>query len=593
MPTIIPIRLFRLVFASCLFAASALAQPGRPPFEAYAQELAAYRPANPDDLTTLLPFVRNTQVYQRAVTLELNAVTPFVLLDAAGTLYDQLAAAKPDPTTTLALDVATTSELFAQIAGKSNLLITLAPRRITVDAPIDLPVDDMTFDFAGATFDTTRFSGDYVLRIEDRRRIRVRNLVLQSVSNNGILISASHDIEVSACRFDDVVGNPIVIVADTSRFDVAGNQFSRAGRSALHVQYGPHDGLIRDNVIRDGQGHSNFHAGILLSDRGTRELRAPEEITPDGYWNFPQRITERLNTPTRILVVGNTIENHLTSGIYSDGACGNCFVNNRIIGNSKEGLCLDNGSTANVVIDNLIQGNGQRFGKSDEQLELDYVLRFGRLPDGTAAAKVAGVSIDNAMHNLVAKNTVEGNYGGGVKMVRTSFDNHIVANRIHDNNRGVSDVFHYFGVELGAATADIPLEELDFTPSCGNRIAANHITGPHYAGVFLAPGAMINSITGNTISDITHHAIETAIGSYNMISDNTTPDEAPPDFNPPACGAGLPSTSLLAFALLFSFNRHRRWSPAGTDSGVAGAAVYETHRKGGFPRSTPHVLPVP
>ena len=90
------------------------------------------------------------------------------------------------------------------------------------------------------------------------------------------------------------------------------------------------------------------------------------------------------------------------------------------------------------------------------------MLGAGRGADGTSMAKLPGISIDNALYNEIFANTVIGNFGGGVKMVRTAFYNVVRKNAIIDNNLGKSAKYHFFGVELGGAPADAPVIDLDF-----------------------------------------------------------------------------------------------------------------------------------
>ena len=87
------------------------------------------------------------------------------------------------------------------------------------------------------------------------------------------------------------------------------------------------------------------------------------------------------------------------------------------------------------------------------------------------------------------------NYGSGIKAVRSAFSNTILCNQIIDNNRGASDTFHFFGIELSTdLNADEAVQGLDFTPCYENIIARNTISGGHYAGVFMGEDAFMNDI---------------------------------------------------------------------------------------------------
>jgi len=222
------------------------------------------------------------------------------------------------------------------------------------------------------------------------------------------------------------------------------------------------------------------------------------------------------------VIAFNRIALNASSGIYADGAIETVMFDNVIEGNSKEGVCLDNGSTANVLAMNVVRLNGKRWGKTDAELRLEFVHEAGRLADGTARAKTPGISIDNAIYNIVYANQLDRNFGGGIKMVRTGLFNTIGLNTITDNNEGASEGFHFFGIELGAATADAPSGELDFARSRGNIVFGNSIRGNHYAGIFFGPGSTDNDAFDNSIFGATHWAIEQVAPQSNAVLNNLT-----------------------------------------------------------------------
>jgi parallel beta-helix repeat protein len=203
--------------------------------------------------------------------------------------------------------------------------------------------------------------------------------------------------------------------------------------------------------------------------------------------------------------------------VYVDGGVANVIVSNVIERNGKEGICLDNGSTSNVVTWNVIQQNGQRWGEPDEVMAQEFIAVWGRLADGTAAAKVPGISIDNALYNLIYSNTLSHNFGGGIKSVRTGYYNLIGLNTIIGNNDGASPGFHFFGIELGAAPLDSASDELDGAPSRGNILFSNVIRGNHYAGIFFADDSDQNDVFDNVIMDAQPWALE----SFKLMPNNS------------------------------------------------------------------------
>jgi parallel beta-helix repeat protein len=226
--------------------------------------------------------------------------------------------------------------------------------------------------------------------------------------------------------------------------------------------------------------------------------------------------------PRDVVLAFNRIAHNGAAGIYADGAIGAVLTGNVIEGNAKEGICLDNGSTASVVAYNLVRLNGKRWGKSDAELQLDFVLGSGRLADGSAVAKTPGISLDNALYNIVYGNHVDRNFGGGIKLVRTAFFNLVGLNVLTDNNEGASERFHFFAIELGAARADAPVSDLDFAPSRGNVVFANTMRGPHYAGIFFGAGSDENDAFDNAIFGATDWALEQPRTQPNRTLNNLT-----------------------------------------------------------------------
>jgi len=315
--------------------------------------------------------------------------------------------------------------------------------------------------------------------------VSLLHMKLKGLTGGGMLVTGSEDVTVWDNEFQGLAAAPLMLHGATRHAVVAHNEIIR-------------------NV-----GGSNWHAGIVVTDRVVDLASNPKSLLhDDNYGVVEQPIVSRLTIPEDNVIAYNHIGSNLASGIYSDGAVRNVYVGNRIERNSKEGLCLDNGSTANVVAFNTVEGNGKRWGRSDNDLKLDFILQLGRLPDGSSPAKVPGISIDNAAYNQIMFNEVDGNFGGGIKMVRTAFYNVIGLNTLSDNNEGQSNKFHFFGIELGAATADVKVVDLDFTPSRGNEIFGNIIRGSHYSGIFFAKGSDGNVIFDNTIFGATSWAME-------------------------------------------------------------------------------------
>ena len=324
----------------------------------------------------------------------------------------------------------------------------------------------------------------------------------------GVLVDSTTRATLRSGEYDGLARGGIV-AHDARGTLIADNQLSRIDGAPILLHGATFGSAVIDNRIVGNRGVSNWHAGLVLSDRNAEIARDPDSLLqPDRHGVLEQRIDSRLRTPHDNLIAFNRIALNLASGIYVDGAVRNVFFDNLIEGNSKEGACLDNGSSANVVAMNLIRQNGQRWGMSDAALRLDFVAAMGRLADGSSPAKTPGLSLDNAIYNVIYANQIDRNQGGGVKMVRSAFFNTVALNLVTDNNEGANPRFHFFGIELGAAPADTAVADLDFAPSRGNVLVGNVIRGSHYAGIFYGNGSTDNEAFDNSVFGATHWAME-------------------------------------------------------------------------------------
>jgi parallel beta-helix repeat protein len=382
--------------------------------------------------------------------------------------------------------------------------------RIEVDEPIILRRGGLWLDLGQTEL---RPAGNatawpvFLLRIEGAAGVTVRGGSFGG-GRWAVLVEASRDATLHGSRFEGQRGGGIVIT------HAPGAVVADATLTGLHgapvlVHGNTVGAALLGNEIVHARGTSNWHAGIVITDRSGDLSQDPEGIlAPDRHGIREQRIDERLEVPRRNVIAFNRVALNASSGIYSDGGIQNVIFDNVVEGNAKEGLCLDNGSTANVVAMNVVRQNGKRWGQSDEALRLDFVQARGRLPDGSSPAKTPGLSIDNAAYNIVYANQFDRNHGGGVKMVRTAFFNQVGLNVVTDNNEGASRIFHFFGIELGAARADVPTTDLDFTGSRGNIVFGNIVRGSHYAGIFYAEGSTDNEVFDNSIFGATNWAQE-------------------------------------------------------------------------------------
>jgi hypothetical protein len=469
---------------------------------------------------TLATAVGALQVGDRANALGLSSVSAINAWQAAQALIQkqQSVSAAPQSGKPVVFTGASASALNRIIANTEITGIQVVTGTLAVDQPIEIQRGNLSLDL-GTTQIVAANPQSYMLRIENAANVTVTGGIFSS-GDSAILVNTATAVNIENTQIDNLTGAGVVVTGSV-RVKIAGNRISGLPLAGIMVHLGTTQSVVENNWITAGMGYSNMTAGIVVTDREVDLTSNPRAIFgPDGYWVITQPMMERLDPPYDNLIAWNSVSRDLAQGIYVDGGVRTVIFSNILEGNSKEGLCLDDGSTADVVVSNTIYDNGERWGDPDWVLSYDSILAGGRLPNGTAAEKVPGISLDNAIYNIVLENDLAHNFGGGVKIVRTGYFNSIGLNDILDDNDGASAQFHFFGIELGAASGSSP--ELDFTPSRGNVVFSNLIRGTHYSGIFFDPGSDTNNVLYNEILDATAWALESSEQMMNTSLNNLT-----------------------------------------------------------------------
>lgn len=461
-----------------------------------------------------------TQVYERARALGLTGQSALNAWAAAQAMMSAYVPSPAAPASWTPYSGSTASGLNQLLATSLGTAFQVTSAAMSVDQPIEIRRSGITLNLGSAAI-SGGAPGTYMVRIENASNVSVTGGNFVS-GDSAILVNNCQHCSVSGATISNLAGAGIVVTL-SQYVNVMRNRITGLQLAPIIVHRGSTGAYVAHNDIERNLGASNMTAGIVLTDRQVDVTGNPRALFgPDGYWVVSEPMLQRMTPPRDNIVAFNRVLTNSANGVYSDGGVRNIIVNNVIQGNAKEGLCLDNGSTANVVASNTILQNGSRWGESDAIMALDYITGGGRNPDGTPAEKVPGISIDNALYNIIFMNNAAHNSGGGVKIVRTGYFNLIGVNSIYSDNDGASATQHFFGIELGAAAGDAPSDELDFTPSHGNIVFSNEIRGSHYSGIFLDSGSDQNVILENTIEDATNWAIESAQQMTNQSTNNLT-----------------------------------------------------------------------
>ena len=415
----------------------------------------------------------------------------------------------------------TASQLNTLIAQSTDAYITIESSTVRMDEPIRMK-SGIALDAAGVTF--TGSTDDRVAQAviaEDCTNFALYNLNLTAgCYEYGIYIIRSNTFTIENCTISNALYKGLVMMGENKNFTIRNNTVSYNGNGAVFLNGNISNGIIAGNDVVDNYGTRNLTAGIVMTSMEIDDYyTAYNEFKDEHLYNL-------LDTPHDIVLYQNNVKHNNSSGIYSDGGYQIYIVENIIYQNDKEGMCLDYGTFGAYVSNNIVKENGGRLRQSDEDLEADFVTTFGRLSDGSSPAKLPGISIDNSAYNTIVNNNVTQNYGSGVKMVRSAYRNIIMENSVSDNNKGKSDDFHFFGIEIGhESTPDEPVKGLDFTASYENIVCRNIVTGSNYAGVFLAVESYCNDVFDNTILGSEWYAIECHSNMFNSMPNNIMDQE--------------------------------------------------------------------
>lgn len=414
----------------------------------------------------------------------------------------------------------TSDELQSFVNDNRGKAIRLSSKEISLTSPVVLPSDTYLI---GEGTRVTCEGGEQAFVAQNASRILLDGLTLMggtdgSASQYGVYLAGCDHVVLQNLDISGLASKPIVVGPGCTDFAVRQCSLHDNDEGGIYLFGDSSRGLVASNTIEGNKGNSNWMAGIVLTSVDSSDPMDPWKGL-DQYRFFATQtdISQELEAPNNLVVSNNTVEGNDSSGIYSDGAYLGYFVGNHVSHNQKEGMCLDYGTVGCYVFGNRFEANGHRGNQSDQALTLDGVADFGRMPDGSAVSKLPGISIDNAAYNTIEGNTVEGNYGGGVKTVRTGVRNVIAANRIVDNNMGASDQFHFFGIELGNAGFGEQAPDLDYVGDYENVVVQNTISGNHYSGVFLGEEARDNYILRNAVQGPDFFAVESISRGNNAI----------------------------------------------------------------------------
>lgn len=406
------------------------------------------------------------------------------------------------------------SELNELLETVDDAYISFANKQITFDETL-MVKSNTHIDAFGVEFDMPKKLDKAIYALNVDNFIIDNFELVQDKYEWGFFAVGCEKWSLRNCTINNACGKAVVVLGSHKYFEISECTVDNSSNGAILINGDIADGAVYNNKVTNTKGTTNFAAGIVLGS-----VKITDYTT--GYNPYiDDPISEHLEAPHNIVVMENYVYGSGSSGIYSDGSYCNYFIGNTSYLNDKEGMCLDQGTTGCYVSGNTIRQNGGRRRMTQAELEKDYVGEFGTMEDGSSPAKLPGISIDNAVYNIISGNLVTDNYGSGIKMVRSCARNIVMDNVISENNLGESNTFHFFGIELGyASKPDFETTSIDFDACYENIISRNVISGEHYAGIFIAEKCYINDFFDNVIMDATWWSMECLSDRFNSTANN-------------------------------------------------------------------------
>lgn len=414
---------------------------------------------------------------------------------------------------------ATSQELQQVIDDNPNATIEINSEQIRVTEAVVLH-DNIIINGNGVRFIGEGVACGFIA--QSASGICLNNIIIEGKIDYAMYFVNCDNLNITQNTIEGCRQKAMCIIGPTSRLIIQNNKMSSNQAGALYIAGDVSQGLVEDNIIINNDGNSNWMAGIVLTNAVPTNGGDIWSVFDDQH-QFPIIDgKDQLDCPHNILIRNNEIADNTSVGIYSDGAYMCYLLNNMVCQNDKGGISLNHGTIGFYLSENILEYNGCRMSQSDDDLKFDFVYESGRMEDGSAKAKLPGISLDNAVYNIIENNNISNNYGGGIKMVHTAIRNLVMGNVIKDNNIGKNDAFSFYGIELGVSSQGIENVGVDYTADYENIICKNIISGKHHSGTFIAEGCYINDVFDNVVMDSEAYGIEAVSQKFNSIVNNTT-----------------------------------------------------------------------
>lgn len=286
--------------------------------------------------------LRDLQVGKRARALKLDGQSAYTAwLAADATLQAARARASSSPPAEVRVFTGErASELNALLRDPAIQAVNVASARLEVDEPVRLQREKFWLDLGNTELRATQAGLRFLLRVERASGTVVKGGAFVG-GDWGALVDGGRDVTLVGGRYAGLRGGG-VLLHDAAGAVLARSTFTRNGEAAVLVHGDTVGATLLDNEIVGNLGSSNWHAGVVVSDRNGAVTDDPRDIlNPDRYGVREQPMPARLHPPRHNVFAFNRIALNASSGVYSDGGVESVIFGNTVEGNAKEGVCLE------------------------------------------------------------------------------------------------------------------------------------------------------------------------------------------------------------------------------------------------------------
>lgn len=402
---------------------------------------------------------------------------------------------------------------------KKSLAIYFPPGVFVVSEPIVLKDDTALIgsDFGETVLEANSNINGPLISAEKVEKFLIKRMTIVNDKHTSVFIHHAKHFRVKQLKILYSGGYALHIDSNTESGVIEESTIVASNFGGILLKGKVENVFIANNLIEGAyQGQleiSNFAAAILIA--GFHDARkefwsggiieAEKPVKADHLFNGVFYHYLGPKKPANIVLLNNRIINNRSQGVYLNGAIRTLLKNNIISNADKEGICVDHQSYFNVLDGNFISGSGSRRRQSKIDVNNDFIDAKKRMPDGSPKSKLPGISIDYSDFNLLKNNLVSGNFGGGIKTVRSASGNVIINNRLLDNNRGTNDVHRFPEILLGDSRTEgtqkssrrIIFDNREFG-SHGNLVINNYVQSKD-RGILIKGRSKFSVLGGNNI----------------------------------------------------------------------------------------------